>query len=142
MKSRGHFKLLVSGTVRCHSHPPPPGECPLTSTYKQPFMNSDRSAMVATMSLPRRMTQGKRSAGATRSSTACMPLVPSARGTQPQHPLRKPSVNFPPKADQLMTDGLPATVGRSGHSSVTVSMLPSQFMSRFPCPSIVAYRRI
>ena len=120
----------------------PQGNYSLTSTYKQRFMNSDRSAKVATMSLHRRITRSKRSAGATRSSIACMPLVPSARGTRPQRPLRKLSVNLLPKAGQLTTDGLPATVGRTGHSSVTVSMLASQFMDRFPCPSLVAYSRI
>jgi len=60
-------------------------------TRKQPFTNSHRSVQVATMSLPRGMTLSKRSVGATRSSTACTPLAPSARGTVLPSQSREPS---------------------------------------------------
>ena len=70
-----------------------------------------------------------RSAGATRSSTACTPLALPASRTIPLHPSREPFVNHLPKAGQLTTDDVLEIAGRSGHSSVTVSMLLSQFMN-------------
>ena len=128
--------------MRCQSYPLSQRIRLLIDTYKQPYTNSGRSLTVPTTLLLRRMTPRHRSAGATRSSTACTPLAPSARGILPPWPLRKFFVT-PNKDDQLTVDGVPEIAGSFGHSSVKMaSTLISQFMNQFSLPSLAAYRDV
>jgi len=73
------------------------------------------------------MTLSKRSAGVTPLSTAYTPLALSANKTLLAYPSREPFTNHlsrPTEHDDVLE-----IVGRTGHSSVTVSTLPSWFMN-------------